>query len=188
MIRTEKVGEIFYPGIDTEFDSLGIADEFSIRITEASTDNEVQNSVPNAFFNEIIKNVPSKSCEVLETSLTGRKTFKTINNTFEVGDSFEHEGIFYTVSKISSTETITLHRTLKSDLLENTILNNVGNTGVYKIPVQIDQTGFYFITIYHKTFGHIAIKYKIVNSNVQDLMTEIIEIKNKLNEKNVGFL
>ena len=65
-------------------------------------------------------------------------------------------------------------------------VESVGNTGIYKIPVQINALGFYFITIFHKSFGYSAIKYKIVNNNVQDIMGELLTIKENLSMK--GFL
>jgi hypothetical protein len=187
MLRIQKKEEVFYPGIDTNIDALGIETEFSLEIRNALDDSIIDNSIPNATFKEIMNSYILHTAEVLEDTNSGRKTFKVQNSNLEIGDKIKVNNNYYSVLKISSDgATITIKGTLKNSLNAGDSIETVGNTGIYKIPVQIDEPGFYFVTIFHKSFGYGAIKYKIVNSNVQDVMSELSDIKNILTQK--GFI
>jgi len=186
MLRIQKKGELFYPGIDTGHDVLGIESEFKMEITD-SNDNVVLNAVPNAAFKEIINTFDNHTAKILEDANTNRKTFKVKDSDLVIGDKIKINNFFYNIINIKN-DTITINGKLKSSLAENDNVQAVGNTGIYKIPVQINNEGFYFVTIFHKSFGYSAIKYKIVNNNVQDIMQELQTIKDKLNENNIGFV
>jgi len=185
MTRTEKKGNLFYPGIDTNYDRLGLASEFSMEITKASDGTIVNNIVPFAEFEEVIMTFDLHTAEVLEDTNSGRKTFKVKNSNLVIGDKIKIQNNFYNIIKIQN-ETITINGKLIENLTENESIETVGNTGIYKIPVQLETEGFYFCTIFHRDFGHSAIKYKITSSNTQDLMEELNLLNIKLDNK--GFI
>ena len=180
MIRIEKVGEIFYPGVDTEYDKLGIANEFSLELRRASDNSLVENAIPNATFEEIIKSVEAHSFTTDEISEIGSKEITFSSCDMTKGDSFEYNGYYYTIAEI--TDKIVLKRPLEVEIPSNVTIQNVGNTGIYKIPVQIDEEVLVFCTISHPSFGNAAIKYKIVKSNTSDIINELNNIKELLEE------
>ena len=185
MTRIEKKGNIFYPGIDTGYDRLGKEMEFSLEITEAGTGNIIQNSVPSAEFSEVIMSHSLHSATVLQNANSGRKTFTVQTSNLAVGDRISVNSKLYSIKKVNGA-TITINGRLSQSLTIGDSITSVGNTGIYKIPVQIDIEGFYFCTIFHKDFGHTAIKYRIDTSDTQDIILELRDISDKIGNK--GFL
>jgi len=189
MTKIVKINEIFYPGIDTNYDELNIANEFSYEIKRAHDNVVIQNEITDAVFEEVIMGFEEHSAEVLADANAGRKTFTVKKSNLAVGDSIGINDDYYVIDKISTDGvTITIKSKLKNTIYAGDSITTCGNTGTYKIPVMISAAGFYFITFFHKKFGHASVKYKVTNTNVSDIMTELINIKDKLEQKNIGFV
>ena len=189
MTKIVKINEIFYPGIDTNYDELNIANEFSYEIKRASDDVIIENEITDAIFEEVLMAYEEHSADVLADANAGRKTFTVKNSDLEVGDSIIINDDYYVIDKISTdNSTITIKSKLKNAIQADDNISTCGNTGIYKFPVKISSSGFYFITVFHKKFGHASVKYKVTNTNVSDIMQELQTIKDKLSENNIGFV
>jgi len=187
MIRTVKINEIFYPGIDTDFSEFNIAGEFNMELTKASDGTVVTNAIPNSNFEEINMAFVSHSAEVSAATNAGRTTINVINSNIEVGDVIKVANDFYGVKKVSTNGSIiTINGKLKNQIASGLVIITSGKTGIYKIPVEISVPGLYFFTVFHKKFGHTAIKYKVVSTNANDIMVELQSIKDKIEHK--GFI
>lgn len=184
MTRTVKKGSLFYPGIDTNYDRLGAASEFSMEITRASDGVVVDNAVPGAEFEEVLMSFDLHTAEVSEDANKGRKTFKVKNSDLVIGDRIKIVDDYYNVINIVN-DLVTINGKLANALVSDEAVNTVGNTGIYKIAAQIDIEGFYFCTIAHKDFGHAAVKYKIVPNNTVDVMAELNTIKATLAQNSI---
>ena len=190
-----KLGESFYPGIDTEFDKLGGAAAFDIEVVNAATGAKVIDKndtgaelgddgvtpldvVTASAFSELEWSLP----DVLRAGTTDKVAKEGVSkftvltgNTFVAGDRFKTAaGELYYVEDATDTS-ITIRGELSADIPDAEVLTQVGNTGIYKTPIKLQHTGEYFITVSHPEFGHVSSKYKVTNENLDGAVTKMEE-------------
>lgn len=180
-----KLGQAFYPGVDTEFDRLGDASGFKIEITNASTgaliENGVDNNVVDGVFSEIMWTDPLTSGTSAGTeNVIGASVISAPAHGFAAGERFDDgAGNLYSITAVG-TDTISIKGELVADIADATALASVGNTGIYKTGITLAAAGEYFVSMSHPEFGHISSKYNVVENTLDDTFERMEEGFNKL--------
>ena len=169
MARDVKQSINFYPGVDTEFDRLNDTARFSSTIINMADGSVVTNEGSGTFAELIRPTNGHKSTTDGAASIgDATVTLSTTDDGLVVGDAFDDgAGNLYYISSRSG-QVIGLKRPLVADIADATELDEVGNTGLYKVECQIADLGEYMVTIAHPEFGNIALKYVVVENTMDD--------------------
>ena len=169
MARDVKKGVSFYPGVDTEYDKLADALNFSLVIKNMADGADVTNNGAGTF-TELINTPSGNSGTTAGAAVIGDETITlAVGSTLVVGEAFDDgAGNYYAITTVSG-DVIGLKTPLVADILGATALTAVGNTGLYKAEVQIALVGEYMVTVAHPEFGNIALKYVVVDNTLDDL-------------------
>jgi len=167
-----KKGNVFYPGIDTEFDAMGDASLFGLEITKASDGSVVANGVEEGTeaWEEIMWTANDHTGTTAGVAKTGDSVIALASgNTLVAGDRFDDGAgnLYYVVA--GSDESITIKKELVADIADAAAISSVGNTGLYKVNVQLDEAGEYFLSISHPDFGHTTSKYLVTESTLDEV-------------------
>ena len=180
-----KLGQPFYPGVDTEFDKLGDASEFGIEITNAATgaliEDGTDDNVVDGVFSEVMWTDPATSgTSAGSENVIGASILSVPTHGFSAGQRFDDgAGNLYSITA-TTTDTISIKGALVADIADATALASVGNTGIYKTTVTLAAPGEYFVSLSHPEFGHISSKYNVVENSLADTYERIDEGFNKL--------
>jgi len=188
MARNVKKGVKFYPGVDTQFDKLGIGTGFTLTIMNMSTGSVVKNS-GSGIFKELIKPTNGHKATVAATAAVGSTTITVDSSSnLAIGDSIvDSASNYYYIMSVSGT-TIGLKSKIIAPIMSGDILTEVGNTGIYKAECQIDIDGEYMVTISHPEFGSIALKYVIVTNTIDDISANIDSKFNNIQQSLNGII
>ena len=171
---TKKINESFWLKIDTEYDVFDGADTF--KISYFNDDTGVLTDIVPANFSEIIRTVSGKVATIASNTL--KDSFEIIVNngyTLESGDVFvDSFGNKHYIEKISN-NILYLKTPLINDLSAGEILNEVGNTGIYRKEILFDTVGNYTIIIRNpeQGMGNVPISIKIVDENLDDAQNKL---------------
>jgi len=152
-----KSGVASFVAVDTDFDVFGDANSFGIEIINAESGSVVTNEYSGAVFEEVMWTDPGHSATTSGTQLAGASsiTVNPASNTVVAGDRISDGSNIYYVTDVSGDKaTIYIKGSLAADIADATTLSTVGNTGIYKIPIQITDTGDYFVNFSHPEMGH----------------------------------
>ena len=184
MARDIKKAVSFYPGVDTEFDKLGDASSFSMVIKSMVDGSDVANAGAGTF-EELINTASGNTATTDLVAAIGDQTITlTAGSTLTVGEAFDDgAGNFSYVSSVYG-NVIGLKKPLTAEIASGATLTAVGNTGLYKAEANIATVGEYMVTVAHPEFGHIALKYNVVENTLDDVAatnkTRFDEIDSKL--------
>jgi len=140
-----QINKAFEITINSRQKHFGVKN-FSVKTVNLGT-GETTNE--NVSVTEVVEAIDSPAeATVAETAVRGTRTIKVNDDvTLEDGMVFkdENDNMYY----IESIEdnTITTRVDLVEDIAYNTKLTQVGNTGIYKVPVTIDKVGKYNVVI-----------------------------------------
>jgi len=165
-----KIDTVVYPGIDTEFDAMGQADQFGLEITKASDGSVVTNGVDTEAWSEIMWTDPGHTGTTAGEAKEGDSVIAlAAGNTLVAGDRFDDGAgnLYYVVD--GSDESITIKKELKANIADATDIASVGNTGLYSVNVKLTEVGEYFLSISHPEFGHTTSKYKAIEASLADV-------------------
>jgi len=130
---------------------------------------------------EVIKNIDDpKSATTTQDALKGTRTVKVKDNTLEDGMVFDDgNGNKYYIESIDNDgATITTRTELVADIPADTTLQQVGNTGIYKIPVTIDTVGLYNVVV-----SNPAVNLRNLSAFVKVTQYDIDDIGNQIESK-----
>ena len=149
----------------------------------------------NVEVEEVVKTIDEPAtATVAETALKGTKTIKVSDDsTIEDGMVFKDEnGNMYYVVNVKDNE-IEVRRELDEDIAYNSTLTQVGNTGIYNVPLNITEKGKYnviisnpnydlrnlatFVDVKDNDIDDIGIK---IDKSVDDIKAKIEEIKSSV--------
>lgn len=174
-----KVGTVFYPTIDTEFDKFGIEGEFALELVNSATGGVVTNEATGTW-TEVIGTDPATTGTADGDALAGAKTIVlTAGHTFVAGNRFDDGAgnIYYIISKTATS--ITLKRALTATIADTTVLASVGNMGIYKVDVQVDTADINIVAnVSHPEMGTVNGNYDIVNYTIDEIGATVDEIAN----------
>ena len=177
MSKRVKVGTIFYPTIDTEFDKFGIEGEFILELINASTGGVVPNGATGTW-SEVIGTDPLTTGTADGDALAGAKTVVLgAGHTFVAGNRFDDGAgnIYYIVSTTATS--MTLKRALTATIPDTTVLSSVGNMGIYKVDVQVDTADINVIAnVSHPEMGTVNGNYDVVNYTIDEIGTTVDSI------------
>ena len=169
MARTVKKGVTFYPTFDTQFDQFKAESGFEMEITNMADGSVVTNAATGTFA-EVMWTDPGHSGTTSGDTAAGANQITLASgNTLVAGDRFDDGAgnIYYVVDATDTS--VTIKGSLVAAIADGTDLNSVGNTGIYKVDVQIDTIGEYLVAVNHKDYGHYAIKYTVSEHNEDDI-------------------
>ena len=176
MAREVKKGITFFPTVDTEFDKMGDASKFGLEIVNANNGAVVTNAASGTWA-EVMWTNPDHSATTAGVATAGSSTINvsTSDLTLVPGDRFDDGAgnLYYVTAVDTSAGVITIKGKLVADIDDDTDLNSVGNTGIYKVDVQIDTEGEYLVNISHPDFGHSTVKYIVVANTIDDVYSRL---------------
>lgn len=180
MATIKKAATDFYAKVDTNRDLFGQASGF-----EASYVNDATGTVTDvaASFSEVIKSVAGASDTASADALAGAKIISLADATgFVDGDTIsDAAGNFYYVESISGTD-LTLKRKLVADITSGDAITQVGNTGIYRVLLNIASAGDYTVIVANPVLNmqNIAFPVSIEDEVLGDAQTKLDNILNEL--------
>ena len=182
-----KSGQDFQLTLNSKQKHFGITD-FKVEILNLA-DGSVE--VKNVNVVEIIKNISDpKTATVVSDALKGTKTISVKNSTLEDGMVFsDGNGNMYYIEEITDNgATIKTRAPLAEDIAANATLTQVGNTGIYKVPLNISVPGKYNVVVSNPSVNlrNLACYVEVMKFDIDDLGNKIDSqaqnIINKINE------
>jgi len=188
---TAKTGNDFEITVNSKQKYFGITG-FVVEVLNLSNGTVEKRNVE---VKEVVKNIDEPATATLtETALKGTKTIKISDDSNIVdGMVFKDEnGHMYYVVDIKDNE-IEVRKELDEDIAYNSTLTQVGNTGIYNVPLNITTKGKYnvivsnpdynlrnlasFVDVKDNDIDDIGVK---IDKSVDDLKNKIDEIKNSV--------
>lgn len=180
MATVKKTATDFYAKVDTNRDLFGEAAGF-----EASYVNDATGTVTDVTnsFSEIIRSVAGASDTASADALAGAKTISLNDATgFEDGDTIQDaNGNMYYVESINGTD-LNLKTKLVADVNTGDAITQVGNTGIYRVAINIPTAGDYTIVVSNPDVNmqNIAFPVTIQDEILDDAQTKLDNILNEL--------
>ena len=188
---TAKTGSDFKITINSKQKYFGISG-FVVEILNLSNGTVDKKNVE---VTEVVKTIDEPATATLaETALKGTKTIKVSDDsTISDGMVFkdENNNMYYVVK--SEDNEIEVRRELDEDIAYNSTLTQVGNTGIYNVPLNIVEKGKYnvvitnpeynlrnlvsFVDVKDNDIDDIGVK---IDQSVDDIKSKIDEIKNSV--------
>ena len=128
---------------------------------------------------------PGHSCTLTNDALEGDAYFTVDPSSCTVvpGDRIKDptNNIIYYVTDVSQAkDKVYVKGGVKANLSANTELDTVGNTGIYRYPIQIDDLGDYFVNFHHPDMGHATVKVEVIEHDDDDIYQRLDEGLNSL--------
>lgn len=180
MSTIKKTGTDFYAKVDTNRDLFGKASGF-----KASYVNDATGTVTDvtASFSEIIRSVAGASDTAAADALAGSKTVSLNDITgFADGDTIQDaNGNMYYVESINGTD-LNLKSKLVADINSGDAITQVGNTGIYRVVINIPTAGDYTIVVDNPEVNmqNIAFPVTVADEVLDDAQTKLDNILNEL--------
>jgi len=173
MARKVKKGVTFYPAFDTKFSDFKIEGNFTLEIINLADGSSITNAATGTF-TELMWPDPGHSA-TLNGAVSSGADQLTVDSggTLVVGDRFDDgAGNIYYITDITG-NVITVKGKLKANISDNTVLNSKGNTGIYKVDVQIANKGEFLVTATETEYGSYPIKYEVAEHDEDDIYDKL---------------
>jgi hypothetical protein len=180
MATIKKAGTDFYAKVDTNRDLFGEASGF-----EASYVNDATGTVTDVAnaFSEVVRSVAGASDTASADALAGAKVISLNDATgFEDGDTIQDaNGNMYYVESINGTD-LNLKSKLLDDVTSGDAITQVGNTGIYRVAVNIPTAGDYTMVVSNPDVNmqNIAFPVTIADEVLDDAQLKLDNILNEL--------
>lgn len=137
---------------------------------------------------EIIKSIDNPAtATVVADALKGQKTISVKDSNILDGMVFKDANghMYYIESVDTNNNTITTRIPLVEDIAANDTLNQVGNTGIYKIPLNITKPGKYNVAINNPSVNlrNLASFVEVMQFDIDDLGNKIETSRDELSKK-----
>jgi hypothetical protein len=179
----KKTGVDFYAKVDTNRDLFGEASGFEASYLNDATGTVLD--VANAF-SEVVRSVAGAADTASADALAGARTVALNDVTgFEDGDTIQDaNGNMYYVESISGTD-LNLKSKLVADITSGDAITQVGNTGIYRVAVNIATPGDYTLVVSNPDVNmqNIAFPVTIADEILDDAQ---IKLDNILNEMGIS--
>lgn len=179
-----KAGQEFQLTVNSKQKHFGITN-FKVE-TISLADGTV--SVDNVNVVEIIKSIDSPAtAKVSADALKGQKTIKVSDSGLTDGMVFKdaNGNMYYIESVDTNNNTVSTRVPLTADIAANDTLTQVGNTGIYKAPLNIANPGKYNVVINNASVGlrNLAAFVEVSKFDVDDLGAKIESSTSELSNK-----
>ena len=180
MSTIKKTAVDFYAKVDTNRDLFGAAAGF-----KASYVNDATGTVTDvaAAFAEVVKSVTGASDVTGSAALAGAKTVSLVDATgFVDGDAIEAaNGNIYYVESINGTD-LNLKSKLSVDIASGDAITQVGNTGIYRVLLNIGTAGDYTVIVANPDVNmqNIAFPVTVADEILDDAQGKLDNILNEL--------
>lgn len=168
----KKTSTDFYAKVDTNRDLFGEASGF-----EASYVNDATGTVTDVAtaFDEVVRSVAGAADTASAGALAGAKTISLVDATgFIDGDTIQDaNGNLYYVESITGTD-LNLKSKLVADVTLGDAITQVGNTGIYRVALNIATAGDYTIVVANPDVNMQNIAFPVT---VQDEVLDDAQVK-----------
>ncbi len=180
MATIKKAGVDFYAKVDTNRDLFDEASGFAASYVNDATGTVVD--VANTF-SEVVRSVAGATDTASADALAGSRTISLSDVTgFSDGDTIQDaNGNMYYVESISGTD-LNLKTKLVADVTSGDTITQVGNTGIYRVAVNISTPGDYTIVVNNPDVNmqNIAFPVTIADEVLDDAQLKLDNILNEL--------
>ena len=180
MATIKKTSTDFYAKVDTNRDLFGEASGF-----QASYVNDATGTVTDvsASFSEVVRTVAGGSDTASANALAGTRTISLSDaSLFSDGDTIEDDnGNMYYVESIVGTD-LNLKSKLVQDVTSGDTITQVGNTGIYRVVLNIPAPGDYTIVVSNPDVNmqNIAFPVTVADEIIDDAQIKLDNILNEL--------
>lgn len=180
MGTVKKAGTDFYAKVDTNKDLFGAATGF-----EASYVNDATGTVADIaeVFAEVVKTVAGSATTSSGGALAGAYIIPVVDASgFADGDVVaDANGNMYYVEGITGND-LAVKSKLAADILDADTITQVGNTGIYRVLVNIATAGDYTMIVANPVVNmqNIAFPVEIVSEDLDDAQDKLDDILNNL--------
>lgn len=138
----------FYPGIDTALDLIGKAGEFTLSI-QLATDGATVVNDGDGLFTEDVSDYIATTGETSKDIAVGDTELKVApGSTLVYADVILFAGEYNYITNVVG-QYVTLKNKVLSVVPAGTVINSVGNTGIYRAECNIAVAGSYVVSIQH---------------------------------------
>lgn len=180
MSTIKKTNVDFYAKVDTNRDLFGAATGFRASYVNDATG--AVTDITNSFV-EVIRSVTGASDAASSDALAGAKVISLTDATgFNEGDVIsDANGNMYYVESINGTD-LTLKSKLTADIAASDTITQVGNTGIYRVLVNIAAAGDYTIIVSNPDVNmqNIAFPVTVSDQVLDDAQDKLDNILNEL--------
>ena len=179
-----KAGQDFQLTLNSKQKHFGVTN-FNVEIINLADGTVTQENVSVV---EIVKNIANPaSAKVASDALKGQKTINVSDSSLKDGMVFKdpNGNMYYIESVDTNKNTITTRVALKADIAANGELDEVGNTGIYKIPLNITEPGKYNVAINNPSANlrNLAAFIEVMKYDLDDLGTIVESSTTEINNK-----
>jgi len=173
----KKINDKFYVKIDSNRDVYG-ATGFECQIVNDETNVSYNN---NQLFEELILPHENHSANSDGINTVGSKVIIVKNNSFVQGDVISANNEMYYIKEVIGNE-LYLFVKLRTEISDNEQLSQVGNTGIYRVPITITSLGYYTIIILNNNLNVMnrELGIKIIPEDITDAHLKLDEISGKV--------
>lgn len=171
-----KAGQEFQITLNSRQKHFGVT-QFTVETVSLAT-GEV--SKDNVNVTEIIKNLNNPAtATVTSDALKGQKTINVKDSTIQDGMVFKdaNGNMYYIESVDTDKSTLKTRIPLKQDIAANSTLTQVGNTGIYKVPLNITKPAKYNVVI-----SNPSVNLRSVSAFVDVMKFDIDDLGNKIED------
>lgn len=147
-MSVRKVNETFFLKVDSSRDVYNAQDTFAAHVLNDSDNSQVEITQP---FEEVMMMHSGHSATADGGNIVNDRFITVKDSNLVQGDVVKVYSDYYYVKEVTAT-TVELFVTLRNDIIDGTLLEQVGNTGIYKVPIAIPQIGFYTIVVKNPNF------------------------------------
>jgi len=179
-----KAGQEFQLTLNSKQKHFGVTN-FHVEIITLADGTVVEENVNVV---EVIKNIDNPAtAKVAEDALKGQRTIKVTDSSLTDGMVFKdaNGNMYYIESVDTDNNTITTRVPLREDIAANSTLTQVGNTGIYKIPLNIAQPGKYNVVVSNPdaNLRNLAAFVEVMQYDLDDLGSKIDSKAQDLSDK-----
>ena len=157
---------------------------FSLNVFDQDTNTYI---VQNQSMTEGLEPIVALSTTCTEARTIGQEVIAVTDVTgFVVADRISLAGYIYKITDIdATTNTLTLHMALKTDLVGTEAVDRVANMGIYSAELTLSAIGTFLIQVKDSVFGiqhsdMIKVQDKSIRELISDIQTDVDDIQSSV--------
>ncbi len=176
-MSVKKVDELFYVKIDSNRDVYN-ASGFEVRYVNDETNAEV---IIQEVVEEIILSHDGHTATNSGTTSVGSKVMSVSSSDLVTGDVILVLSDYYYIKEVVGNE-LHLYTPIITEIPNGTSIAQVGNSGIYRVPITIPSIGYYTIIILNDGLNVMnrQASVKIIPEDITDAHTKLDDITSKV--------
>jgi len=176
-MSVKKVNELFYVKIDSNRDVYN-ASGFEVRYVNDETNAEV---IIQEAVEEIILSHDGHTATSSGVSLVNSKVITTAASDIASGDVILVLSNYYYIKEVIGNE-LHLYTPIITEIPDASSITQVGNSGIYRVPITIPSIGYYTVIILNNSLNVMnrEASVKIIPEDITDAHTKLDDITSKV--------